>query len=256
MTLRIGCAGWNIPKTEQGRFVSSGSQLERYASALAAVEINSSFYRSHRPATYARWAANVPGDFRFSAKLPKTITHQNRLQDVALLAKSFVAEVSELGGKLGPLLVQLPPSLNFDPAVARNFFQLIRDNHAGQIACEPRHPSWFTTEADVILSGYQVARVAADPACVAAAAEPGAWGPFYYFRLHGSPRIYYSAYSEAYLAELTRRLCALADQAETWCIFDNTALGAAAVNALNVLALTLRQKCPATGIELEASTAG
>jgi uncharacterized protein YecE (DUF72 family) len=71
--IRIGCAGWSLPRVEQERFPAAGSHLERYASVFDAVEINSSFHRPHRPATYARWAAAVPSSFRFSVKLPKTI---------------------------------------------------------------------------------------------------------------------------------------------------------------------------------------
>ena len=79
--------------------------------ALPAVEINSSFYRPHRPSTYARWAAETPEGFPFAVKLPKEITHKRRLVDVAEPLDRFLAETAALGPKRGPLLVQLPPSL-------------------------------------------------------------------------------------------------------------------------------------------------
>src|SRR5690349_6695706 len=117
----IGCAGWSLPRDTWPRFSGAGTHLERYASRFAAVEINSSFYRSHRPETYIRWAASVPGAFRFAVKLPKAITHVLRLRQPAAPLAEFLAEVAGLGSRLGCLLVQLPPSLGFDRKLARAF---------------------------------------------------------------------------------------------------------------------------------------
>ena len=81
LLVKVGCAGWSLPRVAWPEFPAAGTHLQRYAVHLNAVEINSSFYRPHQPATYARWAASVPESFRFSVKLPKTITHQQRLRD-------------------------------------------------------------------------------------------------------------------------------------------------------------------------------
>jgi uncharacterized protein YecE (DUF72 family) len=245
-TLHIGCAGWALPKAEQPAFPTEGTHLQRYAARLTAVEINSSFYRPHRPATYGRWASGVPDDFRFAVKAPKAITHERRLVDADDLLGEFLAQISPLGEKLGCLLVQLPPSLVFDPATAETFLASLRDQHAGAVALEPRHPSWFTEGAAELLEEHRVARVAADPARVPAAAEPGGWSGTVYYRLHGSPRIYYSAYDEAYLRALATTLQRAARGPENvWCIFDNTALGAATGNALRLLDLTRPDRCAA-----------
>ncbi len=212
-----------------------GSHLERYASRFHAVEINSSFHRPHRPATYARWSAAVPSSFRFSVKLPKAITHGLRLQETGDLLAAFLAEAAGLGEKLGCLLVQLPPSLGFDPVVAAGFFADLRARSAVPLACEPRHPDWFSPQAAGLLRDLGVARVAADPARVPEAGEPGGWPGMTYYRLHGSPRMYYSAYSGEDLAALASRI--RADEATgrtVWCIFDNTTLGAAVPNALDL----------------------
>ena len=80
-----------------------------------------------------------------------------------------------------------------------------------------------------------MARVAADPAVVPAAAEPGGWDGLVYYRLHGSPKVYYSAYPDEYLEALAKTLTRAAKSAEVWCIFDNTAAFAATANALDVL---------------------
>lgn len=231
MEIKIGCAGWSIWGTYAERFPAEGTHLERYARCFSVVEINSSFYRPHRPVTYARWAASTPAGFRFAVKMPKEITHTRKLVGTAEPLNRFLAEAGELGEKLGPLLVQLPPSLQFEAEVVDAFFTGLRERFAGGVVCEPRHPTWFTPEVEQLLSGHHVGRVAADPAPVPAAAEPGGWPGLPYHRLHGSPRIYYSAYSEEYLDAVAARLASTGG----WCIFDNTAEGEAIPNAFGLL---------------------
>jgi uncharacterized protein YecE (DUF72 family) len=233
--IRVGCAGWAIPAAHAARFPADGTHLARYAARLPAVEINSSFYRPHRPATYAKWAAAVPADFRFAVKVPRAATHERRLADAGDVLDRFLGEATQLGDRLGPLLVQLPPSLAFDAAVAEAFFADLRGRFAGGVVVEPRHWSWFTPAATRLITAHRVARVAADPAVVPAAAEPGGWDGLVYYRLHGSPKLYYSTYDAAYLDALAAALAAAARRAETWCVFDNTAEGWAAANALDVL---------------------
>lgn len=234
--LRIGTAGWSLPRAWQEAFPADGSHLQRYAAVFPGVEINSSFYRQHRRATYARWAASVSAGFRFAVKVPRAITHDQSLVAADVMLEVFLQEVSGLGDRLGPLLVQLPPSQQFDPVRAEEFFGCLRTMHTGAVACEPRHHSWFTDAADAMLVDHRVARVAADPACVPEASAPGGWPGLTYFRLHGSPRMYYSAYSEAFLSMIRERLFeADRGSAEQWCLFDNTTLGAATGNALELL---------------------
>jgi uncharacterized protein YecE (DUF72 family) len=125
--VRIGTAGWVIPRQSAERSAGEGSHLERYARVMSCVEINSSFHRAHRPATWARWAAAVPEDFRFSVKFPKTVTHEAKLAVQAAALDGFFAETAGLGKKLGVVLVQLPPSLGFEDCPAAEFFEVLRD---------------------------------------------------------------------------------------------------------------------------------
>jgi uncharacterized protein YecE (DUF72 family) len=231
----IGCAGWSIPKEEKPHFPGSGSHLERYAARFSAVEINSSFYRPHRTATYARWAASVPADFRFAVKVPKSITHTARLENTSGLIAGFLSEAGGLGEKLGCLLVQLPPSLAFEPKVARDFFKDLRAATRAPVAFEPRHASWFEAPAERLLNKFEVARVAADPAPVPAAAEPGGWHGLTYYRLHGSPRMYYSDYPRGFLVKMAERLAHATSRGPAWCVFDNTASGFAMPNARELM---------------------
>lgn len=232
----IGCAGWSVPRAYAEQFPTTGTHLARYSKRFPAVEINSSFYRPHRASTYARWAASVPENFRFAVKIPKEITHGLRLQNASSVLIRFLSEVAGLGDKQGPLLVQLPPSLRFEEAVADRFFTDLRQGTLSQVVCEPRHASWFTDEAEQIMTTFEIARVAADPALSPRAAVPGGWKGLVYFRLHGSPKMYHSSYSLAYLEQLAATLRAYMQAAvPVWCIFDNTASFAATDNALHLL---------------------
>lgn len=240
MRVCIGTAGWSIPRTSAAHFSADGTHLQRYARVMPAVEINSSFYRPHAAATYSKWAGASPPDFRFAVKMPGTITHDWRLRQPAKLTPlltSFITEATGLGSKLGPLLVQLPPSLEFEPRIAGAFFTRLRSLFTGQVVCEPRHATWFTTKADQLLVRHQVARVAADPVRAPGADTPGGWPGLVYYRLHGSPRMYWSSYDEAYLERLADTIRRSPSTAEVWVIFDNTASGAALQNALQLAAV-------------------
>lgn len=238
-TLRIGCAGWSLPRDQWPHFPAEGSHLERYATRFDAVEIDTSFYRPHRPETYARWAASTPGHFRFAVKLPKSITHERQLVDAMPPFDEFLAQVAGLGDRLGCLLVQLAPRLVFDAVVARRFFDGVRQRHPGRIALEPRHASWFTPEADALLAEHQVGRVLADPVLHEGAAKPGGWPGLVYVRMHGTPRVYWSAYDDALLARVAQCLRQARDEgAECWCMLDNTAGGSAVGNALTLKRMT------------------
>ena len=218
-------------------FPGQGSHLERYGQVFSSVEINSSFYRPHQPKTYARWAASVPDDFRFSVKIPRRISHELRMRDAEQVLNDFAKEVSLLGEKLGCLLLQLPPSLVFDKTVAGKFFSLVRSVTNARLVCEPRHVTWFTKDAAETMNDAQVVFATADPSPFPVVEPMGDLG-MQYIRLHGSPEIYYSAYDARFLESLAMRIInARHSNIETWCIFDNTAHGAAVLNALTLMTM-------------------
>lgn len=245
--LFIGTAGWAVPAKHRASFPAEGSVLERYAACFNAAEINSSFYRPHKPETYARWAASVPRDFRFSVKMPKAITHEARLCKCNVQLESFIREVIGLGEKLGAILIQLPPKFDYDEGIASEFFDALRALYRGAVVLEPRHASWFEPSVDVLLDRVEIARVAADPAKVPAASEPGGWAGLRYYRLHGSPRAYFSSYGELYLSQLAEQIAA--DPTPGWVIFDNTGSGAAVDNGLALSARLGRAPCVRLRVE-------
>ena len=234
MVTRIGTAGWAIDRQHATSFPTDGSALERYAAIFRTAEINSSFHRSHRHETWQRWREAVPSSFRFSVKMPKTISHERRLIGCDALLDVFVAEVAQLGDRLGVLLLQLPPSLALEPVVFANFIEHVRERCDAPVACEPRHPSFFSEDADCILQELMVTRVAADPTKADNGLAPGGWRGLTYYRLHGSPVIYRSSYADR-LDEIAAQIRLEQAERDTWCIFDNTASSAALGDALSLL---------------------
>ena len=228
--IRIGTAGWSIPKASAATFEGEGSHLERYARVLHCAEINSTFYRPPMASTWTKWAAAVPDGFQFAVKAPKAITHEAKLEGPPQLLREFLSGARRLGEALGPMLFQLPPKLEYDKRLATSFFDLLRSEYEGPVALEPRHATWFTPQVADLLRDCRVARVAADPARVPEAAVPGGFDGLVYYRLHGSPRMYYSAYSGEYLDALAASIAGR----DAWVIFDNTASGAALGNALEL----------------------
>ena len=206
--------------------------MSRYAARLTAVEINTSFYRCHSAAVYARWAAATPDAFRFSLKIPRLISHDRALTRAREPLVRFLDESSALGTRRGPLLLQLPPSFAFDARRVASFLDLFRDRYDGPLVCEPRHGSWTSAAATRVFVRYRVARVAADPPRATGLGEPAGWRGLTYSRWHGSPRPYFSSYPDARLTELAAH--AALSPVEVWCIFDNTGSGAAAANALTL----------------------
>ncbi len=229
--IKIACAGWTVAKEHSQMFPPTGTHLERYATLFNAVEINTTFYRLPKVETFAKWRDAVPDSFRFAVKMPKDITHVGRLKELGKLSL-FMERVQLLGEKLGPVLIQLPPSLGFEPTIAKQFFAACRLSHEGVFVLEPRHLDWFTDTALGMLEEHQVALVAADPALNPVGTVPSGWLGVQYFRLHGTPHMYYSSYEDQYLDELRNRLLAASKLVPVWVVFDNTASGAAVTNGL------------------------
>lgn len=222
----VATAGWTLPRQDAERMPPGDSHLHRYAQVLPGTEVNASFHRTIQPKTWARWAATVPDSFRFAVKLPKTFSHTARLDVQPAEIEAFLRELEPLGDRCGPLLLQVPPSLAFDRERLLRFVAPLRGR---TVVLEPRHASWFTPEVHSLLQDLQIARVAADPALVPEAAVPGGWPGLRYFRLHGWPVKYRSAYPQGFLDALAAQL-----RPGDWCVFDNTASGAALGNALDL----------------------
>jgi uncharacterized protein YecE (DUF72 family) len=229
---RVGCAGWSVPRQHAQLFGEGASMLARYATRFDLAEVNSSFYRPHQRKTWERWATEVPARFRFTAKLPQEISHERALRGCGKCLDAFLGQVEGLGDKLACLLLQLPRSRPLEARIAARFFAQLRSRYEGGFAVEARHASWFGAGADAVLQEHDIARVAADPALSEAAAVPGGSASIRYWRWHGSPRMYYSDYSDAALQALAKQVRARAPRgSRRIVVFDNTAHAFATANA-------------------------
>jgi uncharacterized protein YecE (DUF72 family) len=235
MRIRVGLAGWSNPPDKRVERNSDQTHLAYYAAHFSCVEINSSFYRAHQSATYARWRDATPAPFRFSVKMPRSVTHESHLKRCAAEVARFYEDIAALQPKLTAVLVQLPPSLEFNRRTVRTFFNSVPRLRGTRVVCEPRHPSWFTSSVESLFRDIGVSRVAADPARCPGAEVPGGARRFAYFRWHGSPHLYYSKYSQAQLAAFAATV-SKAKATDTWCVFDNTARHAAWDDALTFIA--------------------
>lgn len=223
----IGTAGWRLAPDINDE-LEPGSHLEKYSRIFNAVEINSSFYRQHRAATYQKWHATVSADFKFAVKLFRGITHENKLNSAAAVLDQTLPAIFELKEKLGCLLVQLPPSLEFETKIAKAFFIDLRKRCKLPVQLEPRHKSWGELKAVDLLKKYEIGFVLADPQPVV----PKKVIQQNYFRLHGSPQMYRSLYPDKTLRLYSDKLRKLKS---AWCIFDNSMYGNATRNALTLL---------------------
>lgn len=244
----IGTAAWAVPKEISSFFPAEGSILERYAQVLPAVEINTSFYRHHKAATYARWANAVPENFRFSVKLAKEFTHERRLEVERGELQAILHDIAELGDKWAVLLVQLPPSLQLDLRVAEPFFSHIRAAFTGAVVCEARHPTWFTETAFNLFSRWNIETVRADPSYFLGDLPQTAHdNSVCYFRWHGAPVIYESRYEQESLDSLAREMRSRTERyGSVWCIFDNTKYGWATTNAIEMIDILAPSTRPLT----------
>jgi len=226
--LCVGTAAWANPPAERAARPAGKSHLQHYATSFNCVEINSSFYRAHQRSTYERWRASTPDGFRFSVKVPRSVSHEGALKHCRTELREFLRQIAGLGRKLRVILLQTPGTLAFDQRTVARFLAVLAGESTCRIAWEARHPSWFSAKARALLTRYDVGSVIADPA--RGIPEPTAGARLAYYRLHGSPRMYYSAYSAEYLQRLHAEILALKAK-EAWCIFDNTARHASWGNA-------------------------
>ncbi|TWO70102.1 DUF72 domain-containing protein [Caenimonas sedimenti] len=236
----IGVSGWRYTPW-RGHFYPKGlaqaRELQFAAGQFPSLELNGSFYSLQRPSSYAMWARQTPPGFVFAVKGSRYITHMLRLRKVEQALANFLASgLFELGDKLGPILWQFPPNLQYDPALFEAFFRLLPKTAAaaaklaaghderlqGRASLEPqrnrrwrhavevRHASFVTPDFVRQLRKHGVAWVVAD--------TPKPWplyedvtADFVYMRLHGSTELYNSRYTSEELRRWARLVRAWRD---------------------------------------------
>jgi uncharacterized protein YecE (DUF72 family) len=163
MPLIIGTSGWQYRHwrgTFYPRGVPQGRWLEYYAARFASVESNAAFYRLPEGDTFAAWAQRTPEDFVMAVKVSRYLTHVRRLAEPSEAVQRFVARAGRLGGKLGPALIQLPPTMKVD--TGRLAATLAEFPPGWRVAVEFRHPSWYSDEVRALLERHAAALCLAD----------------------------------------------------------------------------------------------
>jgi len=210
------------------------SRLHYYAAIFNSVEINQTFYKLPRPATFERWAGEVSGDFTFSVKLSKDITHSKGLQYDDALVDRFVYAAERLQHKQGCLLVQFPGKISLDhfSEVERLLQQLqeAAGDHPWRTAVEFRNTSWYCGETYDLLNEYKASLVLHDmPA--SKIMEPVTDAPFVYLRLHGAAGDYRGSYTGSFLKQLAHNIQDFHRQGKDVYIYFNNTIGVAYNNA-------------------------
>ena len=231
--LLLGTSGWDYPEWVGRVYPPRGAsdKLQYYATLFPIVEVNSTFYRLPPASVAASWVRRTPGKFRFAAKFPQTITHDLRLVGTDEELKRFLAVLKPIrdAGKFAAALLQLPPSLPFEAATVRQFYETLpRDL---PVAVEFRERSWLVPESYALLREFGLAHVIVDAPHLPIALEVTA--PFAYIRWHGhgSPLWYDYTYSSEELLAWVPRVRALTERVATiYGFFNNHFRGDAAVN--------------------------
>jgi uncharacterized protein YecE (DUF72 family) len=234
----IGTSGWNYDawRGDFYRGKPRAQWLRWYAQRFGAVEVNATFYRLQRKATFERWRAETPPGFRFSIKANRYLTHNRKLRAPATPLRLERERACGLGGKLAAVLWQLPRSLRKDLARLARFAQALRRWRRVRHVIEFRHPSWFCDEVAACLRKHRIA------VCQSDAADWPMWDAvttdLVYVRLHGHAVTYASGYSEASLRAWASRIRRwLAQGLAVHVYFDNDAFGQAPRNATRLIAL-------------------
>jgi uncharacterized protein YecE (DUF72 family) len=230
----LGTSGWDYPEWT-GRFYPRHTVRDRlryYASRFAIVEVNSTFYRLPAVSVAESWARRTPGEFRFAAKFPQSITHDRRLVGTAEELRRFLTILQPLraAGKFAAALLQLPPSLKFEPATVRAFYESLPADLP--VAVEFREPSWLEPASFDLLREFRLAYTVVDEPMLPIRLETTA--PFAYVRWHGHGReIWYDyTYRAEEIGAWVPRVQALVEKVgDVYGFFNNHFRGDAATNA-------------------------
>ena len=209
--IHVGIGGWTFAPW-RGVFYPDGlshaKELSYAASHLTSIEINGTFYRTQTPATFRKWAAEVPDGFIFSVKGPRFVTHRRELKDAGESVERFLnSGVLELGNHLGPLLWQFPPFKKFDEADFGTFLELLpRDFHGHRLrhVVEVRHASFCAPDFIRLLRKFETPVVFSEHETYPAIAD--ITGDFLYLRLQKGDDTIATAYPENAIAEWAARL--------------------------------------------------
>lgn len=238
--IRIGTSGWHYAHW-RGPFypqkLPAVQMLDFYCRRLKTVEINNSFYHLPEKETFRQWQRETPEDFVLAVKASRYITHMKKLKDPEEPLKLFLSHAGRLGNKLGPILFQLPPRWGRDAGRLKDFLGALPKRY--RYAFEFRDPSWFHPGIYALLEQRNAAFCVFD---LAGQESPRLLtADFAYLRLHGpAAQKYAGRYTRTQLSDWLRCAEGWLKQGagEVFIYFDNDEAGFAALNALELQAMT------------------
>ncbi|TMM16031.1 MAG: DUF72 domain-containing protein [Actinobacteria bacterium] len=239
MPLLIGTSGWQYRSWRETFYPSGVAQarwLEHYAARFQTVEVNNAFYRLPEARTFADWARRTPDDFVVAVKMSRYLTHVRRLHQPAEPVQLFLSRARHLGAKLGPVLLQLPPTLRADTGALDATLSCFPSDV--RVAVELRHESWFTEETAGLLADHGAALCLADgPRLRTPLWRTADWA---YVRFHEGRATPRPCYGRTALSSWARRLAEVwGSDADTFAFFNNDER-CCAVRDATVLATTGR----------------
>lgn len=231
---RIGCSGFYYKEWKETFYPKGLPQnrwFEYYCQHFNTLEINNTFYRFPQLTNLESWYRKSPPGFSFAVKVPQTITHQQKFVGSSDLLRQFYDIVlSGLQDKLGCILFQLPPRMQYTEERLHTIVQLLDPTQKNII--EFRHISWWRREVIEALEKNCITFCGVSyPGLID---EPIVNNPVAYYRFHGVPHLYHSPYEKSFLQQITRKIAAHPQTQTAYLFFNNTASGAALNNARQV----------------------
>ena len=236
--IHIGTSGWSYKEWKNIFYppeLKSTDWLSFYSKTFHITEINASFYNLPKKQTVESWVQKTPDDFLFCPKMSRYLTHIKKLKEPEEPLERFFSVFEPMQHKMGPVLIQLPPSLGFDLDTATYLYELLKKNYAGhRFAMEGRHKTWLLEESLALLSKYNIAFVVS---------QSGHGFPYgehitakdIYIRFHGPGKLYASSYDDATLKQFSILFKKWWEQGhDLWIFFNNTMYKGGIENALTL----------------------
>jgi len=238
----VGTSGWQYRDWRERFYpadVPQRSWLEYYVTRFPTVEVNNAFYRLPEKSTFADWRARTPDGFVVTVKASRYLTHVKRLAEPEEPVGRLMERASALGDRLGPVLLQLPPTLRANPAALDACLAAFPSST--RVAVEPRHESWWSTEIRELLEKHGAALCWADRLGrpVAPRWRTTNWG---YLRLHEGRATPRPRYGRQALETWAERLCRTYTAREDVYVYLNNDPGGAAIVDAEAIARALARR--------------
>jgi uncharacterized protein YecE (DUF72 family) len=223
--IHIGTSGWSYKHWKDVYYparLASTKWLPFHAQSFDTTEINASFYNLPKLETVVKWTEMVPPHFRFCPKMSRYLTHMKKLRDPEESLERFFTVFEPMRKKMGPVLIQLPPSLKFHYDVAEAFYSVLKKNYrAYEFVIEVRHPTWLEQDSFTLMTRYKIGFVIS---------QSGNEFPYsemitaknIYVRFHGPKELYASSYTDKQLLYFAGKFREWRKEGhEIWAYFNN-----------------------------------